>query len=1072
MSFLQSFAQYLQEVERRMRWKAFLGGAALSLAAALAATLLLSYFANLLAFSPGSLLTARMLLFLCAGGALIFCLAVPLLRIDAHKAAKLAETNAGFNQRAMTLAGSKESNPLLELVAEEALEQARATPPEALIGRPLLVASAVAGIVIAAGLVWLTTAAPGALGYGAHLLWAGAPPAGASALYEITVKPGNASVRRGGDQLIEARVAGAGDSDVTLYARQANSTKWESVRMVHPAEGNSFVFLFAGISEGVDYRVQAGRLRSPVYTLSVVDVPGISKITTVYHYPPYLGWKDAVEDPGGDLRAVEGTEADLEAETDRPMNNGSLIFDDGSRISLEKVAGNRIRARVPIRKDGSFYFAGMENGSPVRLSGDYFVEAKPDKPPEVRLVKPPRDARVSPIEEVTVEVESSDDFGLENVELRYSVNGGPEISVPMRPRVGAKSSAGSRVIALEDHKLSPGDIVSVYALARDARSSSHTEITFLEAQPFAREYQQSQTTGGSGEGNESQADIAQRQREIISATWNQLRSAKPAGQAAEDGRFLSGVEEKLADQARSLSQRMRSRDLAGTNEEFQKFSKEMDDAAGAMKEASAGLRTQRWRDSLPAEQRALQHVLRAESLFRQIQVAFGQRGGSGGSQSQMRELENLFDLELDTEKNQYETAQMRNPANERDRAASEAIKKLEELARRQQELAQQQPQSQQAQQRWAQEMLRREAEELRKKMEQMQQMQRGSGGASAESRAQQQLEKALEDMRRAQTQPSQSQESARKAAERMSEARDVLESMQRKESGGQLDELSRSATNLSEAQRDYEKRIRQTFPDSARPGTPQISQRSATEELARQKEAMQKDWEKLERQMKDAVKSLQPTDKEAAAKVREALGEAQQNEVGLRMKLGSQWVRQGMGSYLAPREKVLTQSLDQLREQIEQARAAAQQGQQKGANREGSERALNKLESARGKLEAGKGSPSPSGYDEAARQVESLRGEDLPSELRGGVDQLAEAMRRARRSTTADPALLQGRIESDILPQLEELELKLRRSLESSGLRPGEARAAGSPQTPAGYSEAVAEYFRRLSKGNSSGKQQ
>jgi len=58
-----------------------------------------------------------------------------------------------------------------------------------------------------------------------------------------------------------------------------------------------------------------------------------------------------------------------------------------------------------------------------------------------------------------------------------------------------------------------------------------------------------------------------------------------------------------------------------------------------------------WKDAVPLEQKALQALLRAEATFRQIQVAFGQRGGGGGGGGgggAGRDLASLFDLELDT----------------------------------------------------------------------------------------------------------------------------------------------------------------------------------------------------------------------------------------------------------------------------------------------------------------------------------------------------------------------------------------------------------------------------------------
>ena len=143
-------------------------------------------------------------------------------------------------------------------------------------------------------------------------------------------------------------------------------------------------------------------------------------------------------------------------------------------------------------------------------------------------------------------------------------------------------------------------------------------------------------------------------------------------------------------------------------------------AAQAMNEAVDRLKVKGWKDAIQPEQKALQYLLRAEATRRQIQVAFGRQGGGGGGGGAGRDLESLFDLELDTEKNQYETGMQSASADRKQKEADEALQKLEQLARRQQELAQQQrDQRQSPQQRWQQEMLRREAEELKKKMEEL-----------------------------------------------------------------------------------------------------------------------------------------------------------------------------------------------------------------------------------------------------------------------------------------------------------------------------------------------------------------
>src|SRR5487761_2080788 len=340
-----------------------------------------------------------------------------------------------------------------------------------------------------------------------------------------------------------------------------------------------------------------------------------------------------------------------------------------------------------------FHFAATERGESVRLSEDYFIEARQDQAPTVKIVTPHGDAKVSPIEEVTVAVEASDDFALESMELHYSVNGSAEKTVNLLPNRGVKEASGKTLITLEDYKQSPGDVVSIYATAKDARNTARTDIAFIETQPFERNYTQSQSGGGMGgePQDQDQPEISKRQKEIIAATWHEIRGgAKDKVNSAENAKFLAGIQSKLKEQAKSLADRARSRVVAGENQESQSFVKDLDEAAKQMDPASNKLGAQAWKDALEPEQKALQHLLRAEATFRDIQVAFGGQGGrgSGGGGSAGRDLANLFDLELDTEKNQYETGQQQSSsAEQRQKDVDEALQKLEQLARRQQELA-------------------------------------------------------------------------------------------------------------------------------------------------------------------------------------------------------------------------------------------------------------------------------------------------------------------------------------------------------------------------------------------------
>ena len=179
-------------------------------------------------------------------------------------------------------------------------------------------------------------------------------------------------------------------------------------------------------------------------------------------------------------------------------------------------------------------------------------------------------------------------------------------------------------------------------------------------------FSQSQQSGGGGsgggQGNQS-AQISQREKEIIFATFKQQRDMNSTQQQAADiAKLLAQSQSTLRDQAGSLSGRLQARELTDEVQAISDFQKDMVAASEAMAPAAQQLQQEKWKDAIPNEQKALQFLLRAEATFRQIEVAFGGRGGGGGGGGAAHDLVSLFDLELNTEKNQYETRQTGCPA--------------------------------------------------------------------------------------------------------------------------------------------------------------------------------------------------------------------------------------------------------------------------------------------------------------------------------------------------------------------------------------------------------------------------
>jgi hypothetical protein len=344
--------------------------------------------------------------------------------------------------------------------------------------------------------------------------------------------------------------------------------------------------------------------------------------------------------------------------------------------------------------------------------------------------------------------------------------------------------------------------------------------------------------------------------------------------------------------------------------------------------------------------------------------------------------------------------------------------------------------------------------------------------------------------------------------------------------------------------------------------------------LSEEKGQMADQLKDLEKQMADAARSMAGAQNPAGSKVRDALAQAQQNELEMNMRRNAQWIRQGYGSSAWVRENGITAGLNNLRDELQQAQAAAGQQGQPGKGPGGKddlEKALAQVEAMRNKMQqlaqaqqgrerqsresnplrrggdqngnqqgqgqqgqgqqgqqsgqqgqqgqgqqgqgqqgqsgqqgqgqsgqgqqggsfgqrngefqgrnaegsvGGAGPVGPNGgvfgplwgngdqvYRESLRDLNQLRDFIRQNpDFAGDYQQLLRAM--GQPFGGGSDAELSNRISHEVLPEVERLELEMRRKLDEK--TSDQVRSAGTETVPPGYSDAVAEYFRKLSKG-------
>ena len=399
--------------------------------------------------------------------------------------------------------------------------------------------------------------------------------------------------------------------------------------------------LLFNLQETVTYFVEAGGYKSDEFTIQVADLPRVEKLDYTYHYPAYTGLADKKEEDATDLVALKGTMAEVVVTASQQLSGGSLVFADGKTVALQPTGEKMAVARLTVDRNTTFRIKLINTNRQEYTSlEEYSMEALDDQKPIIEFTKPGRDHKATNVEEVFTELRAEDDFGVNSLQLFYSVNGAAEQRVDLFANKSSapKDISASHTFFLEEHELQPGDFVTYYGAAVDSRNPSNTvktDIYFIEVRPFGREYFQGQQGGGGGGGGgqgESAEALSQRQKEIIAATFNLMRD-KTNYQTKEWTDNIHAVAEsqtKLAEQAETLITRLGRRGLTGDDKQIEALAENVRLAIEQMHPAAAELEKESPGTATPYEMKSLQYLSRAEAIFTQIQVSMGQQGGGGG----------------------------------------------------------------------------------------------------------------------------------------------------------------------------------------------------------------------------------------------------------------------------------------------------------------------------------------------------------------------------------------------------------------------------------------------------------
>ncbi len=1074
-------------------------------------------------------LTLRILLMLCLALGIWLLVWRPSRSLKHKGGVELIEQRLpAMNGRLRTLeetASRDPNHPLLPLLTRDAEGYALQSDPASLVSQRWLHGLRTITAFLLIGLVWMAFFAPGNWSYGTWHYLAGWATPGALPPLHLLVEPGDGRVRRGAGFDVLAQTQGFAPNEVSLYA-QYDGEDWQQVSMQRQGSGQ-FSFRFYGVHQPLTYYVSAAGINSQRFRVEVADLPAIERISLRYQYPEWTHMEDREQTFGTAIQGIEGTLVSLEIHSDRPLSRGEILIDD-QPLALE-TQGNISRVTFELTQSGRYYLADQFEGNRVSLTDQYPIRVVADTAPTLTALRPGGDWSATNIEEVRLSFRAEDDFHVEGAVLHYSVNGGPWQSEPLDGsgrQVELEHMLFLEDMAADEGGLVPGDLISYYLEVRDRQRSTESDIYFIDVQPFERRYSQAQQGGGGGAGGDGgmESEISSRQREILVSTWNLIRqrdhTERPADPqyVVDNADMLSELQLTLAQQTNTMIQRSQARGLDQADADISRFIRHLEEALAAMDPAVQLLDDTELDDSIPAQQRALQHLLRAESVFRDIQVSMQRNTGGGQNRrsNAARDMADIYELEMDLSRNQYETRQPTS-LQEPEQAMDDAFDQLRDLAQRQQQLAEQMRRNNgpNLSQRWQQEQLRREAERLREELERMQRSANSSDPsqqAAAES-LQQQLDSVIEDMRQAadpgqQTGPG-GTGAAASAGEQLQRSLEQLSEARQQALQNDFESFARQARDLRDRQAEIDSRLQEALSRAMaeRRETGRFSSGLSPDQqtdLAQEKRDMAQDLRSLRDRMSQASGRASEDMPEAADALRAGADLLRVTRLDARLEEDADSIDYGMAPAVASREAVTNQILDALQADLARAAEIASAGSTRGDQRQQqltTEQQIRQLrEQLAESLEAGqpgdpgaagpgggRGALDPSGenwgraawsyrglppYREGLRQadledwarltssrLQALGGELLDSGI--AEQDLLESQRLARQlmDQRGDDA---DRVNAlrNLVSQLERLELRLTSDAIQRGLP-----VRGVEQSRPDIMDSTAEYFRRLSEG-------
>ncbi|MCU1376891.1 MAG: hypothetical protein JWO68_4177, partial [Actinomycetia bacterium] len=763
--------------------------------------------------------------------------------------------------------------------------------------------------------------------------------AAGAAVTTLEVTPGDAEFERGSTVVIVARFPAESLPPEAVLVWQREGAAVERAGMNRSLSDPVFAFTLSSVATRVAYHVEYDGKRTRSFTLSVFDRPALVRADAALDYPEYTGLADRSITDTHRVSAVIGTKLVYDFFVNKPLARASLkaIGENETELPLEAASFERTRFRFSTTMERSARYtlqledaSGRRNGSPI----DIRIEAIENRRPELKLTFPRGDQRVSPLEEMQLQGEARDDFGLHDYGLGVSVADGPPNYLSLKPADGAPVVQANldHTLRLETQGVKPDQLVTWFAWADDIgpdgqRRRTTSDVFFAEVRRLEEIFREDANGGGAnqpgGANGGPGAELIETQRQISIAIWKQRMKDAAAPEFSADTGTIRESQRAAQEQLATVRERLEEARARAAADEAAPLMKR---TAATLDDAAKGKDSTQLDAAWNSARAAYQALLRMQP--RDANVSQSRGGGQGGSS---RNRDQLNELEFRNENDRYETeTQAQPPPTPQRREQLGVLARLRELARRQQDLNARLQELQTAlaaaEDEAKREEIRRELKRLEDEQRQMltdvdearQRVNRLQPGEQRQQ-AQQQLERTRDDMQRASEQlaggeVSQALAAGSRASENLQRTSEDLRKEAAGRFGEQMREARRQARELAANQQDANRQL-----DEMSRGQQSLDDSEKRDGLAKKFKEQAEKRDGLLENLRQVTEESEGTEPRLHRQLYDLLRQQKQSSAGNDLAASGELLRRGLIDPAREQQQSVVREFDNLQRAVDRA---------------------------------------------------------------------------------------------------------------------------------------------------------